>query len=127
MYRLDLTDYLALAADVLSAPSDEIPHIADLADVESALAAPFAEFGGVVFHPEPYERAAILCSRLIRNHPLPDGNKRSAWLAMRMFLAMNDLPFAVPSPDEVEQVITGLAASEMTEADFVDWVRRHGV
>lgn len=123
MQHLEAIDYLAIAAELLRVPSDEIHHIADLADVESALAAPFAEFGGVAFYPEPYERAAILCSRLIRNHPLPDGNKRSAWVAMRMFLTLNGLPFTVPQPDEVELVVTALAASETTEAEFVTWVR----
>lgn len=52
---------------------------------------PFASFGGQDFYPDPIQRAGILCSRLVRNHPLPDGNKRTAYLSMLMFLDTNGI------------------------------------
>ena len=48
----------------------------DLAD--SALHAPAAGFGDEDFYPDVYDKAAVLTCRLAWNHPLPDGNKRSA-------------------------------------------------
>lgn len=39
----------------------------DLAD--SALHAPSAEFGGEEFYPDLYDKAAVLCCRLVWNHP----------------------------------------------------------
>jgi death-on-curing protein len=58
-------------------------RVIDVPSAESALAAPFAGFGELDFYPDPAVKAAILCSRLVRNHPFPDGNKRVAYLAMR--------------------------------------------
>src|SRR5438093_10892027 len=47
---------------------------------------PQASFGGEEFYAGIATKAAVLCSRLVRNHPLPDGNKRAGYLAMREFL-----------------------------------------
>jgi death-on-curing protein len=50
----------------------------DFAD--SALHAPAAGFGDDDFYPEFVDKAAVLIVRLARHHPLPDGNKRAAWV-----------------------------------------------
>ena len=124
---LDLDDFLAIAAS--RAVLDTSPEAALAATrVELAilaLIAPAATFGGEEFYPEVEVKAAILASRLIRNHPLPDGNKRVAWLAMRIFLALNgrDWSAAGDSVEDVVEVIRRLAPREMSEGDFVDWVR----
>lgn len=54
----------------------------DLAD--SALHAPRAGFGDDDFSPELHYKAAVLTCRIAWNHPLPDGNKRAAWLRERI-------------------------------------------
>jgi prophage maintenance system killer protein len=40
-----------------------------------------------------------LIERLARNHPLPDGNKRAAFLSMERFLAANSHPLVDADPD----------------------------
>jgi len=32
------------------------------------------------------DKAAVLVVRLAKNHPRPDGNKRVAWVALRLFV-----------------------------------------
>ena len=92
---------------------------------ESALAAPHAGSGDVDFYPDMAQRAAILCSRLIRNHPLPDGNKRVAFLCMLDQLERDGLTWNPPeNRDEIGDAIEQLAASELREEGFVDWVQR---
>jgi death on curing protein len=68
-------------------------------------------------------RAAILASRIIRNHPLLDGNKRLALLAMIEFLRRNnqDWPSDVDQ-DELAETFERLAARELSEQDFATWV-----
>lgn len=92
---------------------------------ESALAAPDATFGGIDFYPDPAERAAICCSRIIRNHPFPDGNKRVGYECMREMLERADLPWPRPSEDAVEiaETVEALAARAISEEEFVAWVR----
>jgi death on curing protein len=73
---LDLVDFLLIAEAVLDIPAEDLARARRLELAESALHAPAAEFGGVEFYPDPARKAAVLASRLIGDHPLPDGNKR---------------------------------------------------
>jgi death-on-curing protein len=75
-------------------------------------------FGGVEFYPDVIDKAAVLCVRLARNHPLPDGNKRVAYLALVEFLTRNGVEWAPPSVDETVAVIEGVAAGSITEREL---------
>ncbi len=85
------------------------------------LAAPAAAYGGKEFYPDVATKAAILCSRLARNHPLVDGNKRVAFLCMIEFLERNRKTLRVAGKREEDlllDAIVGLAAGQTSEADF---------
>ena len=66
----------------------------DLAD--SALHAPQAGFADTDFYPDLHDKAAVLACRIAWNHPLPDGNKRAAFLSMVELLDRNGIPWPVP-------------------------------
>ena len=85
--------------------------------------APAAGFGGVELYPEVIDKAAVLCTRLARNHPLPDGNKRVAYLALLEFLARNEIEWAPPSVDETVATIERVAAGTISERELADWLR----
>lgn len=89
----------------------------------SALAAPFAAYEGNLFYSDPAERAAIVCSRLVRNHPLPDGNKRTGYLCMLVQIDRAGLRWNPPSVDERVAMVEGLAAGDVSEAEFIRWVQ----
>jgi death-on-curing protein len=125
MGPIDIDDYLAIAAEVLGLDGQTIARVANIPLAESALHAPFASFGGEDFYPEPIEKAGVLCSRLVRNHPLPDGNKRTAYLAMLIFLEINGITWQPPGETERVLAVEALAASTMTEAEFTNWLREH--
>lgn len=65
--RLALADFLLIAEAVLETPAEDLARTVLIGSAESALAAPFATFAGIVFYDEAVERAAICCSRSIRN------------------------------------------------------------
>lgn len=94
-----------------------------VSSAESALAAPHAGVGDIAFYPDPAQRAAILCSRLVRNHPLPDGNKRAAYLCMLDSLELDGLRLEVSDQDTVADTIEALAAADLSEEGFVAWVQ----
>lgn len=81
--------------------------------------------GDVLFDPDPAQRAAIVCFRIIRNHPLPDGNKRAGYLCMLIQLDRAGLTFTYPEggQDETADVIEALTASDLSEEAFVQWVK----
>ena len=87
---LGLADYVALAAAVTGLDVDTVMKVADLGLADSALHAPAAGFGDTDFYPDFVDKAAVLLVRLAKNHPLPDGNKRAAWVALRLFVVTND-------------------------------------
>lgn len=86
---LELVDYLAIAAEVTGLAVEPLVKATKLDLADSALHAPAAGFGETEFYPDFIEKAAVLVVRLAKNHPLPDGNKRAAWVILRMFLAIN--------------------------------------
>ncbi len=71
-------DFCDVAADILGITPEQIARLPNVGLAASALAAPRAGFGDVEVYPTILEKAAILLERLARNHPLPDGNKRTA-------------------------------------------------
>jgi death-on-curing protein len=123
MEPLGLEDYLLIAEAVLEIPAETLKHATRLSGAESALHAPFASFGGQDFYPEPADRAAILCSRLVRNHPLPKGNKRVALISMLEFIERNGMIWVATSQDDMAQTIKWLASGDITESEFIVWVR----
>jgi death-on-curing protein len=123
--QIDLAEFLVIAERVLGVDAKALKSAAKLDAAESALASPFMGFGETLFYPDPAQRAAIVCSRIIRNHPLPDGNKRTGYLCMRMQLEGAGLAFDHPDGDQdkTADVIEALAARELAEEEFVEWVR----
>lgn len=127
---LDLGDFLGIAELVLGLPAEDIVQVSRLELAESALHAPAAEFGGVEFYPDLAVKAAVLCTRLAKNHPLPDGNKRVAFVCMIEFCLRNGLGWTPPPGDEdgeaSAQVILDLAAgpgNERAIAVLAAWIR----
>lgn len=121
---LDLADYLLIAEAVLGLPAETIARWPGIALAESALAAPAMGFGGVEFYPDLIDKAAVLCVRLARNHPLPDGNKRVAYLALVEFLARNGVGWSPPSVDETAATIEQVAAGQIAEPQLGEWLRK---
>jgi death on curing protein len=122
--HLDLADYLLIAEAVLGVPAEEIARWPGIALAESALHAPTAGFAGVEFYADVIDKAAVLCVRLARNHPLPDGNKRVAYLAMIEFLARNEIEWVPPSVDETVATIEAVAAGRISAHELASWLRQ---
>jgi death on curing protein len=122
---LDLATFLLIAEQVLNTPAEDLARLPGLHLAESALNAPAAEFGGVEFYPDLEMKAAVLCARIAKNHPLPDGNKRTAFLAMLEFLDANGATWRRTSddPDETVAMIEGVAAGAIGEDALADWIR----
>ena len=90
--------------------------------LESALARPqnLLAYGS----PDIVELAASYAYGLAKNHPFVDGNKRAAFLATGLFLALNGQRLVVAQAEATVMVLD-LAAGEITEAAFADWLRAH--
>ena len=90
--------------------------------LESALARPLnlAAYGS----PEVWDLAAAYGVGLAKNHAFVDGNKRAAFLAVGMFLALNGYRLTAPQADATLTMLA-VAAGQMDESTFARWLREH--
>jgi len=93
---------------------------------------PAASFGDVEFYPDLVTKAAVLCTRIVKNHPLVDGNKRVGFVCMIEFLLRNGRTWNPPPGDEDGEasatVIWELAASSGDDnaiAHLAEWITDH--
>jgi death-on-curing protein len=123
---LKLADFLLIAEAVLDVPAEAIARFNRIGLADSALAAPQAGFGGQEAYPDFATKAAVLCWHLVKNHPLPDGNKRCAFLATVEFVERNGRAWvpAPGDPNETDRVVRAVASGEMREEDFRAWITR---
>ena len=122
---LDLLTYLQIAEKVTGIRAEVLKKSDRIGLADSALHAPQAGFGDEDFYPSLFDKAAVLCCRLAQNHPLPDGNKRSAWVSLTTFVDLNGGTWspAVPDTDEAEQAMVALAAGTADEDWMAAWLR----
>lgn len=72
--------------------------------------------------PSVFDLAAAYAFGVIRNHPFVDGNKRVGFLSAYVFLDLNGWELNA-SEAEAVVAIMALAADEMDEAGFADWLK----
>ncbi len=123
-WQPSLEDYVDIAAYLLGvADRAAVEALPRLALAESAVHAPFASFGGVEAYPTLIEQAAVLLQHLAKNHPLPDANKRAAFLLTARFLDANGLAWGPPDTDRDASLVERVAAGEAMHDEVVSWIR----
>ncbi len=121
----DLADYLAIAAEVTGLDLKVLSASTNLDLADSALHAPSAGFGVEEFYPDFCEKAGVLLVRIAKNHPLIDGNKRAAWVTLRLFVEINAWRWTdYPSTEEAERAVLAVASGEWNEIDAASWLRK---
>ena len=125
MQCLSKAQVLRLHEDIV-AVSGGSAGLRDEGALDSALAQPFASFGGQDLYPTLIDKAAALGFSLINNHPFIDGNKRIGHAVMVIFLRLNGLDMEAPM-DEQERLILSVAAGETDRDGFNAWLREHVV
>jgi death on curing protein len=123
---IGLADYLVIAADAIGADVDDVSRVANIDLADSALHAPAAGFGETEFYPDFIDKAAVLVVRLVKNHPLPDGNKRAAWVALRVFIEINDWTWQrTPVVDDAERAVLAITAGHWSQEEMARWLQDH--
>ncbi len=92
--------------------------------LDSALARPQQSHAYGDPPPDLADLAASLAFGLARNHPLVDGNKRTAAVACETFIMLNDGTLAADDLALYPQYLA-LAEGSLSEAEFAAWLRQH--
>lgn len=74
--------------------------------------------------PDLASLAASLAYALARNHPFVDGNKRTAHVAYRVMLALNNTDLAASDEEKYVNMLA-LTEGSLNEDAFAAWIRDH--
>lgn len=98
--------------------------IRDRGILESAIGRPFQTFDGKELYPNPIDKAAAIFESIISNHPFVDGNKRTAYVFMRLVLKENKIDISVGQNEKYDFVIKA-AKGELKFDNIKEWIERN--
>jgi len=100
--------------------------IRDIAGLEAALARPYMTFDQQDLYPTAEDRAAAIFESLIINHPFIDGNKRIAYLLLRITLRIESITVVA---SQIEKYDMAIAASmgQLNFNQIKDWIIQHSI
>jgi death-on-curing protein len=98
--------------------------IRDMPALDAALARPFQTFDNKDLHPTPLHKAASLIESILINHPFIDGNKRTGYVLMRIFLIGHGLDIQA-SQEEKYGFIISIASGQAKLEEIIDWLNNH--
>lgn len=100
-----------------------IASIRDEGLLSSALARPhnLEAYGD---DPDVAALAAAYAFGIARNHPFLDGNKRTAFVVMELFLNLNGWTLEANDTDCIATMMA-LAAGDLSEKKLAEWLREH--
>lgn len=89
--------------EMIIAETGGLPGLREATLLHSAVARPFATFGGQELYSSDFEKAAALFHSLIKSHPFMDGTKRTAFAAALFFL--ESCGYSLPKRFPLDEVI----------------------
>ena len=106
MKYLSAEDIIKINVMVIGKYSPKEPvGIADPNSLQMIIEQPKQEIFGKILYPNIYSKAAIVWINLIKKHPFKNANKRTAVLALHMFLAINGFQSNLSLSDGLEKTI----------------------
>jgi death on curing protein len=95
--------------------------VRDFQSLESAIARPFQTYDNVDLYKSSLEKAAALVESLLINHPFIDGNKRTGYTVLRLFLMQNGLDFKTPQNSRYDFIIA-IASGRLQYDGILIWL-----
>jgi death-on-curing protein len=96
--------------------------VRDKAALESAINRPYQTFDGQELYPETIDKAAAIFESIISNHPFVDGNKRTAYVLLRLLLKLDMLDIVATEDEKFEFVIRS-AQGNLGQDGIKDWIK----
>ena len=96
--------------------------IRDKAALESAISRPFQTFDRNDLYPSVFEKAASLIESILVNHPFIDGNKRTGYTLLRLYLIQNGLDINASQDNKYEFVID-IASGTLKYEGILSWLK----
>jgi|SRR5690625_546575 len=101
--------------------------IKDPKALKAVIAQPKQEVFGEVLYPSIYDKAAILFEMLINKHCFFNGNKRTAVMALYIFLRKNNI-YLTANNQEIEDFTVQIAVQKeqnrLTNEEIAEWIEQ---
>ncbi|MDA8192757.1 MAG: Fic family protein [Thermaerobacter sp.] len=98
--------------------------VLNLNGLESGVSQPKATMDGDDLYVSVLEKAAVLLHSLVLNHPFQDGNKRTAFTTMGLFLRFNGMALE-GSRAAAENLVVDVADKHLSLETIVGWLQSH--
>ncbi|MGN6181224.1 MAG: type II toxin-antitoxin system death-on-curing family toxin [Mucilaginibacter sp.] len=98
--------------------------IRDEGSILAAIARPYATFDQQELYPSPSEKAAAIFESLIINHPFVDGNKRTAFILLKLLLNLHGFD-VIASDDEKYKMTIAASSGEIRFDEIKLWIEEH--
>ena len=89
--------------------------------LDAALNRPYATFDGIDLYPTPFDKAAALLESILINHPFIDGNKRTAYVLMKLILFQNKI-FLTANQAEKYQMVLEASIGNLRFDEIKEWL-----
>ena len=98
--------------------------IRDIGALDAAIHRPYATFDQKELYPTTIDKAAAIFESIIINHPFVDGNKRSAYVLMRLILLSGNLDI-VATQNEKYNFVIAASKGEARIEEIKNWLNSH--
>lgn len=122
---LSVDDLIALHDEALTLGDGGSEGIRSHHQLASAALQPYQTVFGEDAYPSIPEKAAAHAFFLAESQPFVDGNKRTAALALTVFLDLNDYELYEASDTELADVLIELGSGTIEQGEFFGWVCNH--
>jgi death-on-curing protein len=114
-------DHVVEIHSILISKYGGLDGIRDKKLLDSAINRPFATFDGIELYDSIEEKAAAIVQSILTNHPFFDGNKRTGYVLMRLFLRLNGKDIIAAENEKYDFVIS-IAQGKMNIDQITKWI-----
>ena len=75
------------------------------------------------FEGDLYDKAAVLMKHLIKNHAFASGNRRTAFIATKHFLKMNNRKLKIADDPKYAKVMQGIREDYYSHDEIKEWIK----
>lgn len=123
MFYLEIDEVLAIH-DKLVEVSGGRPGVLDFTLLHSACERPKATFGGKDLYVGVFNKATVLITSLIQNHPFGDGNKRTGFVSTARFLYINGYSLVFKEAEAI-RFVQNVQGKKYKFQKISAWLKEH--
>lgn len=98
--------------------------VRNMGSLESALRIPFASFEHQELYPTPEEKATAILESILINHPFIDGNKRTAYVLMRLILMEMEYGYEIiEDQNEKHKMVIAASMGDIRFEEIKNWIQ----